>query len=129
MGYNLYAGHARGLGMLQSKMGQDCPSFLWNRGNAIAFNGADSSWLIVPSSVTTEANLSTGGFGQVRKLRFSALIGQFYTAAVSTPEQAKSQLDDAPIGYLGAPYKVTSIEIAPGGLVFVIEANALDQGA
>ena len=127
---NLYAIHAnRGLGALQRKMGDSCPSFLWNRGNPIRFDGTDLVWQIIPATVTTNLNLETGGFGDDRRLRFSALIAQFASAAAVTPEQIKAQLDETPIGYLGAAYKVTTIEIAPGGLVFVIEANSLSQGA
>jgi len=126
---NPYAVHARGLGMFQAKMGASCPSFLWNRGTPILNDGTDSTWQIVPASVQTNVDLVTGGFGDDRKLRFSVLVAQFYTAAVSTPEQVKAQMNETPIGYLGALYKITTIEIAPGGLVFVIDANSLSQGA
>ena len=127
---NLYAVHAnRGLAALQRKMGDSCPTFLWNRGNPIRFDGTDAAWLIIPGTVTTNLDLVTGGFGEDRKVRFSALIAQFYTPTATTIEQVKAQLDESPMGYLGGSYKITTIEIAPGGLVLVMEANSLNQGA
>ena len=128
--YNPYAVHARALGAFQAKMGTNCPTFLWNQGNPIAFDGTDQSWNISPSTVTTKETLSTGGFQPNFTLRFSALAAQFYVApGITTPDQLRRQLSNSPIGYLGGAYKITDVDIAPNGLVLTIDANAQDQNA
>ena len=132
---NLYAAHARALGKFQAKQGDSCSTFLWNGGNPILFDGTDSSWIISPNTAKTGDKLDTGGFRLEYDLRFSALAAQFYAQfpqptppSPTTPDQLKAAMFDTPMGYLGALYKITKVEIAPGGLVLTIDANAL-QGA
>jgi hypothetical protein len=129
--YDLYAVHAnRGLAAFQKKQGKNCPTFLWNRGAAIQFDGTDSVWAISPSTVKLKDDLSTGGFQQKFSLRFSALAAQFYTRpGPNTPELLRAQMSETPIGYLGASYKIETVEIAPNGLVLTIEANAFNENA
>lgn len=129
-GYNLYAVHARGLSMFQNKQGENCPTFLWNRGNPIAFDGTDSSWVISPSTAIEKNPLTSGGFGSEFSLRFTALAAQFFTPpTLTTVDQLRQQMMETPMGYLGGYYKIKTVELSPDGLVLIIEANAENQNA
>ena len=119
MAVNLYAGHARGLRMFQGLQGTTCPQFQWN---SQTFN-------ISPSSIVTKQPLVAGGWNQDFDLKFSFLTYQITNATAQTTEQLRAQMLNTPMVYLGANYKIEKITIAPNGLVFVIEANALDQNA
>jgi hypothetical protein len=129
--YNPYAAIAnRGLGAFQAKLGVNCPTFLWNQGNPIAFDGTDQSWTCTPSTAAMKDPLLTGGAGSVFTLRFSVVIAQFFTnPLINTPDLLRQNMMNTPIGYLGGAYKIEMVEILPGGLSFNIEANAYHQNA
>lgn len=104
--------HAAGLAELEAELGADVPKFRW--GNA--------DIPILPGTAHLGKNLEVGGFALTSDLSFSvrvAAFGQNRDAAT-----LKSNLLETHMTYLGQPFKITNVHIAPGAQQMRIDANA-----
>ena len=112
---NLWGFHAKAMQIFENILAGDCPQFSW----------AGKVYTIVPNSVMSRRPLQYGGFTQDADLRFSCLIAQFGLSGIVL----KNTMLQTQMGYLGELYKVTSVDILPGGLTAVINCDSLYQNA
>jgi len=113
---NDYAANARALGWLQGRLGSACPVVTW----------AGVDYEIIPDSAARRQDLVAGGCDLNADLQFEVLISTF---GYTDPQAFKGALLQRAIQYLGDDYKVQAVNIRPGGLQALIEANSLTQNA
>ena len=116
---NDFATHARAMGMVQSRLADDCPTIAWN----------SQTYKLIPGSVRREQDLASGGFTNRATLSCEALVSTFLSDTIADSTALEAALQRTPIGYLGRQYQVEAIHISPGGLQARIEATAIEQGA
>ena len=120
---NPYWVHAKAFGLLQKSIGHDgdkCPQITWG---GVAYN-------IVPRSAVLKQDLAIGGFSPVFTLRFTARVADFANGTtIQTIDDVCEAMLNRQIVYQGENYKVTSASAEPGGFLFTVEANALNEGA
>lgn len=120
---NAYQSHAAATAAYIQSTGAASPSFTWI---------GVGDFPIIPGSALRKEELDAGGFKPVADLRFEILLQPFIGQAVRSPEpiniltaeDLQKALQQNPITYLGAQYKVDSVEIRPGALQLAINANA-----
>ncbi len=111
---NPYSVHAASLAALQTEMGAECPSFIWNGQN----------WKALPGGAKRRKDNGPGGFSLDSDLSITCLMDQFAGTAAAQREA----MINTDLTYLGEPYSIQDVTIAPGGRQLRLECSDAAQG-
>ena len=116
---NIYGIHAESLAQHQAELGEDCPVFKW----------AGKNYRIVPGSVSFNKPLREGGLVYVFDVSFTAPVAQFISDTRPDAAAVKNKLLNTMLVYLGEPYRISNVTLAPGAAQMTIAAMSAAQNA
>jgi hypothetical protein len=111
----IFKKHAASIAAVQGRHGDACPVFTWR----------DASYKALPSGARQRKDNSSGGFQIESDLEIVCLVSQF--AAASAAAQGDAMVNTR-LTYLGHPYRIQTVNIAPGEKFLKLECVDAAQG-